>query len=271
MAMHEFHDEDVVLDLLDAVLDGETMLDDSDIRARLDECETCMADFAEQREMISHLGDLPRPVMTMVERNALHDRVDTALDAAVVTAIGSRRATRDWTRIGSVAAALVGVVAVAGLITSLSGGPASLDDSGGSGSPTADLTAQAVEEAPSADEAADGETFGAAESGLAAGDTAAIAAPSDLVRDVGSVDESMFESELEDIRDDASALQESSGILQRQLNGVDAACLEEVPDRGTIRAVLTATVDGTDVEVYFDVDGDEFGFAGDNCRPYPLP
>ncbi len=81
----------------------------------------------------------------------------------------------------------------------------------------------------------------------------------------------MFESELDDIRSDVANLVESSGILERQLKSVDASCIAEVPDQGTIRAVLTATVDGTDIEVYLDVYGEEFGFSGESCSPYDLP
>ncbi len=268
MAMHESHDEDVILELLD---DG-TLTDDQAF-TRLDNCDTCVLAFTEQREMIRHLSELPRPIMAADERADLHAQVDSALDAAVVTSIDSRR-QRDWTRVGTVAAALVGVVAVAGLYTSLGGGLQS-DDAASSKEPvTAALEAQAADEAEptaQAENSADGAAEDFAQSGLASGDTAAIAAPSNLVRDVGSVNEAMFESELEEIRVDVANLVESSGILQRQLDNVDAACVEAVPDAGTIRGVLTATVNGRDVEVYLGDAGEEFGFVGASCSQYELP
>lgn len=268
MAMHEIHDEDVILDLLD---DG--TLTDGEAFARLDNCEGCMADFTEQREMIRHLGELGRPVMAANERAAIRTHVDSALDASVVTSIDSRR-QRDWTRLGTVAAALVGVVAVVGLFTSMGDGLQSNDAASPDEPITAALEARAADEAGStaqAEDAADGGALNAAESGLSAADTAAIAAPSNLVRDVGSVNEEMFESELENIREDVANQAESSGILQRQLDNVEADCVEEVPDSGTIRGILTATVDGRDVEVYLGGEGEEFGFVGASCSQYELP
>lgn len=268
MAMHESHDEDVILELLD---DG-TLTDDQSF-ARLDNCETCVLAFTEQREMIRHLSELPRPLMDTNERADLRSRVDAALDAAVVTSIESRRRL-DWTRVGTVAAALVGIVAVAGLYTSLGSGLQSEDAASSKEPVTAALEARAADEAAptaQAEDSADGGSSDAAESGLASADTAAIAAPSNLVRDVGSVNEAMFESELEDIRVEVANLAESSGILQRQLDNVGADCVEAVPDAGTIRGILTATVNGRDVEVYLGDEGEEFGFVGASCSQYELP
>ena len=79
-----------------------------------------------------------------------------------------------------------------------------------------------------------------------------------------------------DVRDEASWQQvieetESSGVLQRTADEVDARCVEELPDPGSIRAVGTAMVDGLDVEVYLDGRGGEFGFVGMDCSVYDLP
>jgi hypothetical protein len=64
---------------------------------------------------------------------------------------------------------------------------------------------------------------------------------------------------------------ESSGVLQQRANEVDASCVGELPDPGSIRAIVIATVDGLDVEVYLDADGGEFGYASMDCSRYDLP
>jgi hypothetical protein len=264
MAMHEFHDEDMILDLLD-----EPAASAADVSARLDGCAQCLSDYAEQRAIVDQLAHLESPALTAGERSDLHSAVFTELESDVVVPIRARRAW-DWTRLGTVAAALVGVVAVAGLFSSLGGTD---EDIAG------DLDTAAV--ALNADDSAGGLSAEAplAEADVAgddameesAADSAAIAAPSDLVIDIGPVDRPGFASELERVRNEVTRMTDSSGVLQRYADEVTLACPTEVPDLGAVRAIVTALVDGFEVEVYFDNSGGEFGYASIDCTTYELP
>jgi hypothetical protein len=174
-----------------------------------------------------------------------------------------------------VAAALVGVVAVAGLF-SVIGGDAdqALNDSETVvAADEADSDAEeplALEAAPSA-EADAGDAAMALEESADDFAGASIAPPSDLVIDLGPIDLPGFNSELELVRIQVAEMTESSGVLQRMANGVDASCVGELPDPGSIRAIVTATVDGLDVEAYLDGEGGEFGYASMDCSVYDLP
>ena len=177
----------------------------------------------------------------------------------------------DWTRLGTVAAALVGVIAVAGLF-SMIGGDAdqALDESDTAVAADAvdsDTEPLALEAAPSAD-AGDGAV---AEDSADDSAGASIAEPSDLVFDLGPIDLPGFGAELDRVRVQVMQMTESSGVLQRAANEVDTSCLEELADPGSIKAIVTAMVDGLDVEVYFDGSGDEFGYASMDCSVYDLP
>ncbi|MDH3251083.1 MAG: hypothetical protein OEQ47_19095, partial [Acidimicrobiia bacterium] len=172
--------------------------------------------------------------------------------------------------LGTVADALVGVVAVAGLFSVIGDGTdeaAILPDSVAASEPAASDTAQLALEAAAAEAGSDG-AFDESADDFAG---ASIAAPSELVRDLGSVDRPGFEEALDSIRAQVIEETESSGVLQRTADEVDARCVEELPDPGSIRAVVTAMVDGLDVEVYLDGSGGEFGFASMDCSVYDLP
>jgi hypothetical protein len=127
----------------------------------------------------------------------------------------------------------------------------------------ADDSAGAPFEAPLA-EAAD---MGADTMEEAAADSSAIAAFSDLVEDLGPG----FAAGLEAIRNQVTEMTESSPVLQRSADELPLACRDAVPDLGAIRAIVTALVDGFEVEVYFDSSGEEFGYASIDCAPYRLP
>ena len=104
------------------------------------------------------------------------------------------------------------------------------------------------------------------------GDGAAtLAAPSDLVVDLGPVDLQGFADGLDRVRNQVGDQTESSGVLQRDADGVEVECVAELPDRGSVRAIVTALVDGLAVEVYFDYAGEEIAYASADCSPYDLP
>jgi hypothetical protein len=263
MAMHEFHDEDVILDLLD-----DLAATTAEVSARLDGCAQCIAEFAEQRSVLDQLSRLETPALTAGERSTLRSAVFAELEPTVVVPLRSKR-TWDLTRLGTVAAALVGVVAVAGLFSMLGG----TEDSG------EDLDTAAI--ALNAEDSVGGATAEAPLAGAdvaaddameeSAADSAAIAAPSDLVIDLGPVDRSGFASGLDEVRNKMTEVTESSGVLQRSADEVPLACRAAVPDLGAVRAIVTALVDGFEVEVYLDNSGGEFGYASIDCTSYELP
>lgn len=265
MAMHEYHDEELILDLR-----NDPDVTDAEIVARLDGCEQCLSDLAEQRAIAAVLADLESPSLTGTERAALRSAVLDEVAPAQVIPLTSKRAW-DWTRLGTVAAALAGVVAVAGLFSVIGGGTdeaTSISDSVATAeSPDTDDGRMALEAAPAADAAGDD----AAEESADDFGGASLAAPSDLVFDLGPVDRPGLEAELDRVRALVVDMTESSGVLQREANGVDAACTAELPDPGSIRAIVTAMVDGLDIEAYFDAAGNEFGYASLDCSVFDLP
>ena len=266
--MHEHHDEELILDLR-----NDPNVTDAEIAARLDGCEQCLADFTEQRAVAELLADLEPVSLTGTERAELRTAVLAEVAPAQVIPLAPRRAW-DWTRLGTVAAALVGVVAVAGLFSVIGGGGdeatsiSEADSVAASDEASSDLGALALESAPRA--GADGDDSAEDQPESAFGGSS-VAEPSSLVLDLGPIDRTALRAELDGVRRDVSAMTESSGILQRFADEVDASCITELADPGAIRAIVTATVDGLDVEVYFDNVGGEFGFAGSDCSVYDIP
>lgn len=261
--MHEHHDEALILDLLDAAAT------DAAAAARLDGCERCISDLAEQRSIAAHLSDLEPISLTGPERVALRSGVLSEIESGAEVVTLSPGRSWDWTRLGTVAAALAGIVVVAGLFSLLGGGGddggvqaatlESADDAGGSIASSA--------EAPMADEERATEAL-AEESADAA---ATIAAPSELVIDLGPIDRPTLAEELERVRNQVEDMTESSGVLQSDADAVAVSCLVELPDPGAVRAIVKALVDGFEVEVYLDDAGAEFGYSGIDCSSYELP
>ncbi len=259
--MHEHHDEALILDLL------EMSVTDTEAESRLDGCRQCIADFAEQRSIAGYLGRLDPETMTPSERSELRSAVFAELGSGGTVVQMLPRRGFDWMRVGTVAAALVGVVAVAGLFSVLSDGT----DGGQALDEAATITsgddAEASAEAP-VDEERSFEGLAVEES---AADSAAIAAPSNLVRDLGAVDVPTFKSELDRIRGEVTDMTESSPVLQSDADRVPIECLGELSDRGSIRAIVTALVDGFEVEAYIDDDGGDYLYASIDCSTYELP
>jgi hypothetical protein len=270
MEMHEHHDEELILELLD-----DPALTEVDIAARLDGCEQCIADISEQRAIATALADLERPSLTGTERAALRSGVFAEIEPAPVISLSPRRAW-DWTRLGTVAAALVGVVAVGGLFSMVGGdtddSAETLDATVAANEADIDTDALALEAAPSADLAgADDDAFDESAEEMLGDGAATLAAPSELVVDLGSVDLQGFADGLDRVRNQVGDQTESSGVLQRDADNVEVACVAQLSDRGSVRAIVTALVDGLDVEVYLDNAGGEVAYASADCSLYDLP
>lgn len=262
--MHEHHDEGLILDLR-----NDPDLTDAEIAARLDGCEQCLADLAEQRAIAEVLAGLDSVSLTGTERAALRTAVLAEVAPAPVIPLVRGRAW-DWTRLGTVAAALVGVVAVVGLFSVMGGdtNEAATDSDTVAAAEVPDDGRMALEAEPEAGIAGDD---AAADEAAADSAGASLAGPSDLVLDLGPIDRAGLELELDRVRNQVVQMTESSGVLQRYADEVDASCTAELDDAGAIRAIVTATVDGIDIEVYFDNVGGEFGFASMDCSDYDIP
>lgn len=259
--MHD-HDELLIIDLLE-----DPSLGDEEIRARLESCAECLADFDAQRSVMTMLDQLPPVTMTETERHALHRQVDQELGSSNVVGLPGRWSW-DWTRLGAVAAAMLGVFVIGGIVANLGSG----DDAG---APTTMVaaseesttretegfaadSAEALEDSATADDGAD------ADAGIAS-----LVPESDFVRDLGPIDAIAFASEVEALSEEIRSLDESAP--SEMLPGLGDTCLDQIDDPSTVRGALLATVDGTPVVVFFDPAGTPTAFSTTDCSPYPVP
>lgn len=259
--MHD-HDELLIIDLLE-----DPSLNDEEVRARLGNCPECIADLEAQQSVMAMLDQVPQATMTETERHALRRQVDEELGSPnVVTLPG--RGRWDWTRLGAVAAAMLGIFVIGGIVASLGSGDG----------PGADPTTIAAEEESAtrqtesfaADSAEAVEDSATADDGADAG-VAALAPRTDLVLDLGPIDSATLSSEVEALSLRIRSLADSGEVSEPALDGVAEMCLDEVADPSSLRGALTATVDGTPVVVFFDVEGTPIAFSTTDCSPYPLP
>jgi hypothetical protein len=114
--MHE-HD----LDLIAALADGSTS-DETEARSLIETCPVCRAEYEAQKEVIAWLGAAPQPAMTELERAALHRAVRSGI--ADVKPLAT--ATPWWQRLGYVAAGLLVVVGLYGVLQNTGDGEADL-------------------------------------------------------------------------------------------------------------------------------------------------
>lgn len=263
--MHD-HQPDLVLDLLDR-----PGLSESEVAARLDGCSACLADLDEQRSMRAALERIQPVALAEGERAELRSSVMRELDAEVVTPFTASRPF-DWMRVGTVAAAFLGLVVVAGLAADIGSNDADgqnlaaeVEGDEATGADTA-VTSAAMEESL---ERADMAT--ADDAGNAGAETGTAIAPfSDLVLDLGDVSESELGEELARLADHVEQLTESSPILRSLVDPDRVGCLDVVDDLGAVRGLATAVLDGTDVEAYVTLDGATAIYTSSDCAPVDL-
>lgn len=258
--MHD-HDELLIIDLLE-----DPSLSDEEVRTRLDGCAECIAEIDAQRTVMTMLGQLPAVTLTEAERHALHRQIDKELGSSnVVTLPG--RGRWDWTRLGAVAAAMLGVFVIGGVVANLGSG----DDSGagpttmavaGEESATRETQDFAADSAEVMEDSADD----GADSGIAS-----LVPESDFVRDLGPVDATAFASEVEMLSEEIRTSDESGEVSEPDLRDAGETCLDALDDPSALRRVLVATVDGAPVVAYFDAEGTPTAFSTTDCSPYPLP
>ncbi len=219
--------------------------------------------------MMQLLATLPAPIMTAQERRSLRQAVDEELTASTVVTMPVRTSRWDWTRLGTVAAALMGVVVIGGIVTSLGNNTAEQMDTVAAGS-----SDRAVEESPemAAADTADGAETGDIAAAEAAEDEgiASLAARPQLMVDLGAVDASTFAAEIQTVSERIPSADQADAGEPLDLD-LATGCLDELESEVPPLGILTAEVDGTSVVVYFDTEGTTSGFTTPNCAPYPLP
>jgi hypothetical protein len=141
--MHDSHDLDLIADYAGGTLDGDT----AEAARLVATCDECRAEYHLHREVAAWLRSAPPVTMTEAERAAFHAGVAAGVerDAKVVT-LPARRQWR-WTAIGSVAAAMLVTVGVAGVLQTGLGRGGAGSDTTAAGSEVAaaegaDLTAE---------------------------------------------------------------------------------------------------------------------------------
>jgi hypothetical protein len=171
---HHAHDVDIV-----AALAGGWIDDDEERTAAevlVEDCEECRAEFELHTDVSTWLSSAAEVSMTDEERESLHRRVHAeAAPGGNVVAMPDRsaRATRGWLRIGSVAAALVMVVGVGGILTQLDGADSGETSADGGTADTAAAEAADPVEGLLRDDSGGGD----AATALQSEETAAAAAP----------------------------------------------------------------------------------------------
>lgn len=142
--MHDRHDTDLIAAFADGDLEGDT----SAIEQQLAECAECRVEFELHRDVRAVLSSAPSVTMTDDERSRLRAGVLAGVErGAPVVQMPVRRPSRRWMALGSVAAAALAVVGVAGIVTSGLG--TGTDDS--ATATTAAATAAAADDAAGAE------------------------------------------------------------------------------------------------------------------------
>jgi hypothetical protein len=177
--MHE-HD----LDLIAALADGSAS-DEPLARSLIETCPVCRAEYEAQIEVIAWLGASPTPAMTDIERAELRRGVR----AGMMSGPSSATVTPWWQRLGYVAAGLLVVAGLVGVLQRselMGGGDEAVTDvttaaaEGGEEAPTED--APFVAEDAGGDTAAPTTTAAAAMDTLAAGEALSFAELADDAR-----------------------------------------------------------------------------------------
>jgi hypothetical protein len=270
MTMHE-HDLDLVADYAQGTLPSRA----DEARRLIAGCETCAAEFRTQREMRSMLDGLPPVTMSDDERIRLREGVLGLIPARPpappAAAPPARTGLRRWYAVGSVAAVLLALVGLVGVLSNMGG----VDDSADlAGSPTEESVADdgraAIEALPPADDAG-----GDAATDLAQDEMAAAMEGGErfipVIEDLGAISRAELDAAIEQ----TLAKVESEPLpapVESVEGGPVATCASEV-DRPIARAIL-AVVDGEPLEVFFllpDADGTSVAaFAAPGCEPHPL-
>jgi hypothetical protein len=248
------HDHD-----LDLVADLSIGLDPGGAARRLvDSCPECAAEFARQVAVRDLLGGTPPAVMTDDERRRVRAAVGKELDRGASVLAFPRR----WAAIGSVAAGVLVLVGVGGVLSQLGEGD---------GAAEFDTIASALGGAPAATaEAATGDAGTMAATEMAPLDGVGRTRSLDL----GAVDLQTFVAKLseqavldEQARAAGDTTENTTSITPAPPE--QPACVDRVTAPG--QTVVTAVVDGTPVVAYLPPGEATFvAFRISDCEPFPL-
>ncbi len=259
--MHDQHDTDLIAAFADGDFDGDSNV----IEQQLAECAECRMELELHRDVRAMLRSAPSVTMTDDERSRLRSGVLAGVErGASVVQMPARRPSRRWMALGSVAAAALAVVGVAGILTSGQGG----DDS--TSATVAAATEAAADDAAGSEYSSRMELAGPETTAADGGDVAEEAA-SDTTA-AGAADPAEPYLSYQDMGDTPQF--EVDAMVERTVAGLGAT---EQPDRLTaewfaendkptpscfvsvedpLYAVITATVEGVDIEVLI-VRGDD--------------
>lgn len=265
--MHERHDPDLIA----AYADGSLDIDPSEAERLIETCTDCRTEYELQRQVAAALGAAPPPRLTEVERDRLRSGVLEAIAEPAPVVDLTQRRLRRWAQLGAVAAAVLALVGVVGILTQMGGGDtaASFDDAGaelqadsGEAKVTATTAAEASDLTAAADDAAAGDGDDSTEAGIARTEEAAPLPP---VVDLGPVDRQTLLSELDSLAARLEPDRETLTVTQlnRQEQPVPA-CLEATEEPVLL---VTATVDGRPVEAYLDAEGTPTILTASDCQP----
>lgn len=277
--MHERHD----LDLIAGYADGSLTSDIEEARRLVTSCAACAEEYRVQREIGELLRAAPAPMLRDEERLRLREGALAAVapvdGPAPSTGSAPTRWMRRWVALGSVAAALLVMVGIAGSIGNLTGGADEAADGGSvlEASEAPPATSQATADDSARQElAVPGQDAGdAAIAGIVPEETS-----SPLV-DLGPVSDAAVAETVE---------RTIAGIEDRLASDVPVASLALTPtwfnDRerpvpdcfgdvdGTVVAVVTAEVDGSSVNAFVVVDPSGSvaaeAYDTDACTPRPV-
>lgn len=266
MTMHE-HDLDLIAEYAQGTLPSRA----DEARRLIAGCATCAAEFRTQREMRSMLDALPPVSMSDEERIRLREGVLGHIPAAPPAPAprAPRVGLRRWYALGSVAAVLLAVVGLVGVLSNMENG----NDAADLAVPSTSLAAEedggasieALRPTDDADTAADRAEDEMA-AAVAGGDGAV-----PVIEDLGVISR----AELDTVIEQTLAEVESSPLPPptESVGGELAALCARQLDRPIAKAIL-ALVDEEPLEVFFlfpDGGGTNVkAFVPPDCEPYPL-
>lgn len=267
--MHDRHDLDLIAGYADGSLEG----DEADARRLIETCGECRNHYELQVAAVALLRDAPRPSLSGEERHRLRSGVLEAIESGGRVVDLSARRARRWMAVGAAAAVMVVAVGLGAALSQLQFGGS--DTAADAPTTAAELTTaeepRALGEDNDHDDSAPADTEAAEDDGFS--DASRDVSEFPLVIDLGVIDSDTLAAELETAAEQLST--ESPLLDVETLNEMERPapdCLHLLTD--SVYGLVTATVDGTDIEVYLVAGAageiDAIGFARSGCEEYPL-
>lgn len=240
------------LDLIAAYADGLPEVDAGRARALIDTCGICRDEYEAQRAVRSWLQEPPPAGLDVAERHRLRGAVLESIGGGTPVVDLAKMRMRRWVAVGSVAAALMVMVGLGNILSS----------------PRVSETATDLETTVEMSEGDAGEEMATSEA------LRAQLSPESSVVALGDVDLETLRVEIDTLREAfevAGSDSEDTAQATAALPAFEPSCvaeLETVPYQ-----IITATVDGIDVEVFLIIEGDylaALAMVANGCAPFAL-